>query len=108
MTDSTRAGEGAEPSRKLQGDTAPSARSEVARHDDALSPARALRESAGQGGGQRLGDGLPAGGPVVSFPDAPPAPPDDETPAGPPRVDRPQRGDEITEGRAGRVSRREA
>jgi hypothetical protein len=107
MTDAPRAKEDAEAPRKLQGDNAPSARSEVARHDDALSPTRALRDSVGQSGGQRVGDSPPAGNPVVSFPEAPPAPPDEQTQASPPRVDRP-RGDEVTEGRADRVSRREA
>jgi hypothetical protein len=106
MADST--GPEAERPRKLQADDAQSARTEVARHDDALSPARAVRESGGQGGGQRLGDSPPAGNPVVSFPDTPPAPPDEETPAAPPRVERPPRGDAVPEGRGDRVTRPEA
>ena len=37
--------------------------------EDLLSPARALRESVGASGGQRLGDNGPVANPEVSFPD---------------------------------------
>ncbi|TMQ23227.1 MAG: hypothetical protein E6K82_11525 [Candidatus Rokuibacteriota bacterium] len=37
--------------------------------EDLLSPTRALRESGGASGGQRLGDNGPVANPEVSFPD---------------------------------------
>jgi hypothetical protein len=40
-------------------------------HEDLLSPARALRESAARRGSQRVGDSGPVANPEVSFPDAP-------------------------------------
>jgi len=36
--------------------------------EDLLSPARALRESAARGGGQRVGNNGPLANPEVSFP----------------------------------------
>jgi len=39
--------------------------------DDQLSPSRALREGAAQGGGQRVGNNGPLANPDVSFPDVP-------------------------------------
>jgi hypothetical protein len=38
--------------------------------EDLLSPARALRESVGDSGGQRIGNNGPVANPDVSFPDA--------------------------------------
>jgi hypothetical protein len=40
--------------------------------EDLLSPARALRESAARGGGQRVGNNGPLANPEVSFPGEPP------------------------------------
>jgi len=39
--------------------------------DDQLSPARAVREGAARGGGQRLGNNGPVANPEVSFPEEP-------------------------------------
>ena len=55
--------------RPLESSASPAARTPSASHDDDLSPAKTLRESATASGGQRLGDTTPVG-PVVSFPDA--------------------------------------
>jgi hypothetical protein len=41
----------------------------AAEHEDALSPSKALRESAA-GGGQRLGDSGPVANPIITFPEA--------------------------------------
>jgi hypothetical protein len=54
--------------RRLAAAQSQASTSPLAEHEDALSPVEALRESVGAGGGQRVGDGLPVDGPVVSFP----------------------------------------
>ncbi len=53
--------------RRLEADGSQAARSPAALHDDALSPTKALEESVGFGGGQRVGDGLPVAGPITTF-----------------------------------------
>lgn len=47
--------------------------------EDQLSPSRSLRESAGRGGGQRLGNNGPMANPEVSFPAEPPGESEPET-----------------------------
>jgi hypothetical protein len=47
----------------------PDDRKPRSRAEDQLSPARALRETVGQGG-QRVGDNEPIANPTVSFPEA--------------------------------------
>jgi hypothetical protein len=56
-------------SRRLESEASVAARSPLAQHEDALSPARSVREASGAGESQRLGDGLPVAGPVTTFPD---------------------------------------
>ena len=56
-------------SRRLEADTSVAAASPAAEHEDALSPARVVRELSAVGGSQRLGDGLPVAGPITTFPD---------------------------------------
>jgi hypothetical protein len=55
--------------RHLEAEGSPASISAAAEHDDELSPALGLRESVGTGGSQRLGNGVPVDGPIVSFPD---------------------------------------
>ena len=56
----------------------PAAPTPRADQDDQLSPSRSLRESAAEGGGQRVGNNGPMANPEVSFPDEPGAHEDDE------------------------------
>jgi hypothetical protein len=44
-------------------------RTPAAQHEDALSPARIVRDRSTESRGQRIGDNTVAGNPVVSFPD---------------------------------------
>jgi hypothetical protein len=55
--------------RRLAAERSQASTSRLAEHEDALSPVEALRESVGTGSGQRLGDGLPVDGPIVSLPE---------------------------------------
>jgi len=50
---------------------------------DQLSPNRALRESTGATGSQRVGNNSPVANPTVSFPDDPEAPDEPAVPAEP-------------------------
>jgi hypothetical protein len=44
-------------------------RTPAALHEDALSPARIIRDRSEEGRSQRVGNNTAAGNPVVSFPD---------------------------------------
>lgn len=55
--------------RRLEDDASQAATTPVAQHEDALSPSKAVRESAAGGGGQRVGDNGPVANPVTTFPE---------------------------------------
>jgi hypothetical protein len=63
--------------RRLEGEFSQAARTPLAQHEDALSPAMSLRESAAAGGGQRLGDNGPVANPFIEFPGEEDTSPDD-------------------------------
>ena len=60
-----------EPEHRLESEASPAAQSPAAVHDDALSPAQALRQSINATGSQRVGDSPPVANPLATFPDAP-------------------------------------
>ena len=54
---------------RLAGDESPARRSEAARHEDDLSPAKDLRERAASSRSEKVGDGTVVGGPITSPPE---------------------------------------
>jgi hypothetical protein len=69
MSDDRRDGD-----RRLESPDSQAARTDVAHHDDALSPAKALADSVNFDGGQRVGSSPPVANPIVSFPERHDAP----------------------------------
>jgi hypothetical protein len=63
--------------RRLESERSQAARTPLAQHEDALSPARSLRESVASGGGQRVGDNGPVANPFIEFPGEDDTSPDD-------------------------------
>jgi hypothetical protein len=61
--------DGAGAGRRLESPDSQAAGTPAARHDDALSPSRALAESVNAEGSQRVGSSPPLANPVTSFPD---------------------------------------
>jgi hypothetical protein len=55
--------------RRLEDEKSQAAITPAAQHDDALSPSKAVRESASSGGGQRLGNSGPLANPITTFPE---------------------------------------
>jgi hypothetical protein len=55
--------------RRLEDEHSQAAITPAAQHDDALSPSKAVRESAAGGGGQRLGNSGPVANPITTFPE---------------------------------------
>ena len=53
---------------RLEADHSQAATTPAANHEDDLSPAKSLRESAGAKGSQRVGDSGPVANPIVSYP----------------------------------------
>ena len=58
----------AQHDRRLEADHSQAATTPFANHEDDLSPAKSLRETAAAEGSQRVGDSGPVANPVVSFP----------------------------------------
>jgi hypothetical protein len=54
---------------RLAGDRSQAHATKVARHEDALSPARDLRDRLEQSRSERVGDGTAIGGPITSPPE---------------------------------------
>ena len=61
--------ENADRSRRLEAHNSIAASSPSAQREDALSPAREVRDASGVSASQRLGDGLPVAGPITTFSD---------------------------------------
>jgi hypothetical protein len=53
----------------LEGPDSPARRTPAAQHEDALSPAKVIRDRAEEARSQRIGDNTVAANPVVSFPE---------------------------------------
>ncbi|HXG04308.1 MAG TPA: hypothetical protein VNO23_12950 [Candidatus Binatia bacterium] len=53
----------------LESPDSPARRTPAAQHEDALSPAKVIRDRAEEAPSQRIGNNTVAGNPVVSFPE---------------------------------------